>query len=205
MRTFQSDRNHNAMLFEPLSDLLANGGANEVGLVLVGSGPGSYSGTRVGIAAAQGVAFGGGFQILSGAGIRFVHPETRCAIMEMKWGLVPDMAGFPLWRGNVRDDVIRELTYTNREFSGVEAHGFGFATHVTETPLEDALALAKVIANKHPQAMRGAKTLCNEMQHVSDADLLRAESREQVKVMRTPNQIEAVMASMQKRKPVFVD
>ena len=157
------------------------------------------------IAAAQGVAFGGGFQILSGADIRFVHPETRCAIMEMKWGLVPDMAGFPLWRGNVRDDVIRELTYTNREFSGVEAHSFGFATHVSETPLEDALALAEVIANKHPQAMRGAKTLCNEIQHVSDADLLRAESREQVKVMRTPNQIEAVMASMQKRKPVFVD
>ncbi len=76
------------------------------------------------IAAAHGVAFGGGFQILSGADIRFIHPDTRCAIMEMKWGLVPDMAGFPLWRGNARDDVIRELTYTNREFSGTEAHAW---------------------------------------------------------------------------------
>jgi enoyl-CoA hydratase/carnithine racemase len=92
------------------------------------------------IAAAHGVAFGGGFQILSGADVRFIHPDTRCAIMEMKWGLVPDMAGFPLWRGNARDDVIRELTYTNREFNGREAHAMGFATHVSETPLEDALA-----------------------------------------------------------------
>ncbi len=157
------------------------------------------------IVAAHGVCFGGGFQILSGADIRFIHPDTRCAIMEMKWGLVPDMAGFPLWRGNVRDDVIRELTYTNREFRGTEAHALGFATHVSETPLEDALALARVIAGKHPAAMRGAKRLCNAMADLSDAELLAMESAEQLKVMRTPNQIEAVMAEMQKRKAVFAE
>jgi enoyl-CoA hydratase/carnithine racemase len=157
------------------------------------------------IAAAHGVAFGGGFQILAGADIRFIHPETRCAIMEMKWGLVPDMAGFPLWRGNVRDDVIRELTYTNREFKGTEAHALGFATHLTETPLEDALALARVIAGKHPAAMRGAKRLCNAMADATDTDLLVMESAEQAKVMRTPDQMEAVMAEMQKRKPVFAE
>lgn len=157
------------------------------------------------IAAAKGVAFGGGFQILSGADIRIVHPDTRCAIMEMKWGLVPDMAGFPLWRGNVRDDILRELTYTNREFNGVEAHAMGFATHVSDAPKEHAMKLAKTIANKHPQAIRGAKALCNAMHHATDQDLLVAESAEQLKVMRTPNQIEAVMASMQKRKPEFVD
>ncbi|MFN4024636.1 MAG: crotonase/enoyl-CoA hydratase family protein [Hyphomonas sp.] len=157
------------------------------------------------IAAAHGVAFGGGFQILSGADIRFIHPETRCAIMEMKWGLVPDMAGFPLWRGNVRDDVLRELTYTNREFRGSEAHALGFATHVSENPLEDALALARVMAGKHPAAMRGAKILCNAMADATDAELLQLESDEQGKVIRTPNQMEAVMAEMQKRKAVFAE
>ena len=70
------------------------------------------------IAAAHGVVFGGGLQILSGADVKFIHPETRCAVMEMKWGLVPDMAGYPLWRENVRGDILRELTYTNREFTG---------------------------------------------------------------------------------------
>ena len=157
------------------------------------------------IAAAHGVAFGGGFQILSGADIRIVHPGTRCAIMEMKWGLVPDMAGFPLWRTMVRDDVLRELTYTNREFNGAEAHRLGFATHVSEDPHADALALAKVIANKNPHAIRGAKRLCNLIGHASDADLLIAETDEQLKVIRTPNQQEAMMAEMEKRKPVFVD
>lgn len=157
------------------------------------------------IAAAHGVAFGGGFQILSGADIRFIHPETRCAIMEMKWGLVPDMAGYPLWRGNVRDDILRELTYTNREFSGREAAEMGFATHVSETPLEDAMALAKVIALKNPHAMRASKRLFNAMADASDADLLQAESDEQSKIIRKPNQMEAVMAEMQKRRPEFTD
>lgn len=157
------------------------------------------------IAAAHGVAFGGGFQILSGADIRIVHPETRCAIMELKWGLVPDMAGFPLWRTQVRDDVLRELTYTNREFSGAEAKELGFVTHVDFEPHTQALDLARVIASKNPHAIRGAKRLCNLVGHASDAELLMAETTEQLKVIRTPNQIEAVMANMEKRAPVFVD
>jgi len=157
------------------------------------------------IAAAHGVAFGGGFQILSGADIRIAHPETRCAIMELKWGLVPDMAGFPLWRTLVRDDVLRELTYTNREFSGVEAHALGFVSHLAEDPYAKAIELARIIANKNPHAIRGAKRLCNLVGHASDAELLMAETTEQLKVIRTPNQVEAVMANMEKRAPVFVD
>jgi enoyl-CoA hydratase/carnithine racemase len=157
------------------------------------------------IAAAHGVAFGGGFQILSGADIKIAHPDTRCAIMEMKWGLVPDMAGFPLWRGLVREDVLRELTYTNREFSGTEALAHGFVTHVSDDPLAHAMVLAHEIANKNPHAMRGAKRLCNMIGDASDAELLLAETVEQLKVIRTPNQMEAVMAGMAKRVPVFVD
>ncbi len=157
------------------------------------------------IAAGHGVIFGGGLQVFSGADIRFIHPQTRCAVMEMKWGLVPDMAGFPLWRGNVREDVLRELTYTNREFTGAEAQAMGFATQVSNTPLEAALALARTIAAKHPAAMQAAKRLFNAMQDATDAELLMMESEEQQKIIRTPNQVEAVMAEMQKRKPVFAE
>jgi tRNA threonylcarbamoyl adenosine modification protein YeaZ len=53
-RSFQSDRSHNAELFRPLQELMAE--KPKLELVIAGSGPGSYSGTRVGIAAAQGVA-----------------------------------------------------------------------------------------------------------------------------------------------------
>jgi enoyl-CoA hydratase/carnithine racemase len=157
------------------------------------------------IAAVHGVAFGGGFQIMSGADIRVAHPDTRCAIMELKWGLVPDMAGFPLWRTLVRDDVLRELTYTNREFSGSEAFALGFVSHLSDTPHAKAMEIAQIIAAKNPQAIRGAKRLCNAVGHMSDADLLLLETEEQMKVIRTPNQIEAVMANMEKRSPIFAD
>ncbi len=157
------------------------------------------------IAAVHGVAFGGGFQIMSGADLRIARPDARMAIMEMKWGLVPDMAGVALWRTLVRDDLLRELTYTNREFSGAEAAVMGFVTRLADDPLAEALALAAEIAGKNPQAVRGAKRLYNEAADVDGPAVLLAESREQKAVIRTPNQIEAVMANIQKRAPGFVD
>ena len=157
------------------------------------------------IMAVHGVAFGAGSQIMAAADIRIVHPDTRIAIMEMKWGLVPDVAGMALWRTQVADDVLREMIYTNRVFSGTEAKALGFATHVSDDPLAQGLELARVIAAKNPHAVRGAKRLCNMLADASDAELLQAESDEQVLVIRKPNQIEAVMAEMQKRPPVFVD
>ena len=157
------------------------------------------------IAAVHGVCFGGGLQIASGADIRVVHPATRMAVMEMKWGLVPDMGGYALWRGLVRDDILRELTYTNREFSGEEALGLGFATMIDDDPLARATALAETIANKNPDAIRGSKRLFKVMQEEGEDAILLAESREQDGVMRTPNQVEAVMAEMEKRPPRFAD
>ena len=155
------------------------------------------------IAAVHGIAFGGGFQIMSGADIRFIHPDTRCSIMEMKWGLVPDMGGFPLWRGSVREDQLRQLIYTNEEFSGTAAHSMGFATHVADNPVEAAMTLARVIAGKNPAAVRGSKRICNLLGEASDAELLMAESVEQDKVIGQPNQIEAVTAQMESRAANF--
>ncbi len=157
------------------------------------------------IAAVHGVAFGAGSQIMAAADIRYVHPDTRIAIMEMKWGLVPDVAGMALWRTQVADDVLREMIYTNRQFNGHEAKAMGFATHVSDDPLQSALELARIIALKNPHAVRGAKRLCNMLADASDGEILQAESDEQEKVIRTPNQMEAVMAEMQKRKPAFSD
>ncbi|WP_284126586.1 crotonase/enoyl-CoA hydratase family protein [Parerythrobacter aestuarii] len=157
------------------------------------------------IAAVHGVCFGGGLQIASGADIRIVHPETRMAIMEMKWGLVPDMGGYPLWRGLVRDDLLRELIYTNREFTGAEAQALGLATHVDEDPHARATDLARVMADRNPHAMQAAKRIANKMYDATAADLLIEESVEQDAIIRSPNQVEAVMAGMAKRKAAYAE
>ncbi|WP_342657883.1 crotonase/enoyl-CoA hydratase family protein [Sphingomonas sp. NY01] len=157
------------------------------------------------IAAVHGVAFGGGFQIMSGADIRLAHPATRFAIREMHWGLVPDMAGVALWRGMVRDDVVRELTYTAREFSAEEAQAFGFVTRLTEDPMGSARDLARVIAARSPDAVREAKGLLAVAADGDAATILRAESAAQLRLMRGANQREAVMANLEKRAARFLD
>ena len=157
------------------------------------------------IAAVHGVAFGGGFQVALGADIRFVAPDTKMSVMEIKWGLVPDMAGIALMRRLARADVVRELTYSGRVFSGAEALSLGFATRVCEDPYAQAMAFAREIAGKSPDAIRADKRLLKLAESADDAAILLAESAEQVAVLGSPNQIEAVTANLQKRAPRFVD
>ena len=157
------------------------------------------------IAAVHGTCLGGGLQIMAGADIRYIHPDTKLSIMEMKWGIVPDMAGTQLWSTYVREDIIRELTYTARVFSGTEAGEYGFATHLCDDPLVAAQDTAEQIANKNPHAIRAAKRLINNQRQPDIAAGLMAESVEQTALMKTPNQVEAVMANIEKRAPKFSD
>jgi enoyl-CoA hydratase/carnithine racemase len=155
------------------------------------------------IAAVHGVAFGGGFQLMLGADMRYAAPDTKLSVMEMKWGLVPDMAGTALMRHLMRDDVIRELTYTARIFTAEEGAHLGVITRLSADPRAEALATAAEIAAKNPDAVRAAKRMLNAAPTASDAEALMTESREQTAIIGKPNQVEAVMAQLQKRAPKF--
>jgi enoyl-CoA hydratase/carnithine racemase len=155
------------------------------------------------IAAVHGVAFGGGLQIALGADIRLVTPDAKLSVMEIKWGLIPDMTGAQTLRRLVRLDVAKELTFSGRVVSGQEAAQLGLATRVSEKPLDDALALAAEIAQKSPDAIRAAKQLLNDSGLMSLEDGLRLEERLQLGLIGSPNQVEAVHANMEKRAPRF--
>lgn len=158
------------------------------------------------IAAVHGVAFGGGFQLALGADIRVASPDTRFSIMEIRWGLVPDMAGTQLMRHLARDDVIRELTYTGRTFSADEAFAFGFVTRVCQSPHQKALTVAREIAENSPEAVRAAKRLLNDATTDWSAEHgLLAESCAQDRLMGSENQREAVSAGLERRVPLFKD
>lgn len=156
------------------------------------------------IAAVHGVAFGGGFQLALGADMRFLSQDARMSIMEIKWGLVPDMAGTPILASLVRDDILRELTYTGRIFSAQEAQSYGLATRVCDDPRAAALEVAREIAGKSPDAIRAAKRMLNNLS-VDPAAALLAESVEQQKLLGSPNQTESVRANLEKRAPRFAD
>lgn len=155
------------------------------------------------IAAVHGVAFGAGLQIMSGADIRIGTAGLKLSIRETKWGLIPDMAGIALWKTLVRDDILRELTYSGREFSGRDAERYGFLTSVSESPWDDALELAREMAARSPDAITAAKRLFNLAADAGTAEILLRESEEQLALKGTANQREAVAAGLEQRPPVF--
>lgn len=158
------------------------------------------------IAAVHGVCYGGGVQIAAGADIRIVHPEAKLSIREMYWGLVPDMSGTRTLKHLLRQDVLKELTYTARVVSGTEAVALGLCTRASEDPLAAAMELAAQIAASSPTTMRAAKKLIDQAYLIPDDETgLALEEELQRSLLGSPNQIEAVQANLEKRPASFSD
>jgi enoyl-CoA hydratase/carnithine racemase len=135
------------------------------------------------IAAVHGVAFGGGLQIALGADVRIVHPDAQMSVMEIRWGLVPDMAGCVFLTELVRGDVARDLVFTGRIVKGEAAVSLGLATRTSDDPLAAAMAYAQQVAAANPHAIRAAKRLLNAASPVDAAGVLRLEAAEQQRLI----------------------
>lgn len=157
------------------------------------------------IAAVHGPAFGGGFQLMLPADMRLISPDAILSVAEVRWGLVPDMAGTQLLPRLVGMDVAKELTLTGRVVTGEEAGQIGLATRVVDDPRAEAITLAREIAARNPDAVRVAKSLLDDAWHVSLGDGLAAERAAMNKIMGSPNQLEAVRARLEKRPAVFTE
>ncbi len=157
------------------------------------------------VAALHGHVLGGGLQIALGADIRIAAPDATLSVMEVRWGLLPDMTGPQTLVRLVGLDVAKELVFTGRRISGAEAHGLGLVTHVDDDPRAAATALATEVAGRNPEAVQGAKALLNAAGTRPLEECLVDESRRMEALIGSPNQIEAVMAEMEGRPPVFDD
>lgn len=155
------------------------------------------------ICALHGVAYGGGFQIAMGADIRIAHPASKLSVMEIKWGIIPDMSASQTLRDLVRLDVAKELTFTGRIVEGEEARELGLVTYLNEHPLEQAMAMARDIAGRNPDAVSSAKYLLENSAHGDAVEGLRMEEKLQAKLLGTSNQMEAIMAGMEGRPAEF--
>ena len=157
------------------------------------------------IAAVTGNALGGGLQIALGADIRIVSPDARMSVLEIRWGLVPDMTGTQLLPELVGRDVAKELTFTGRMVSGEEAVALGLATRVDPDPRQAALELARSIAGRSPDAVRAAKRLLDLAGRADLETGFAAEQKEIGALVGSPNQAEAVAAEFEQRPPRFTD
>ena len=157
------------------------------------------------IAAVHGHALGGGIQIALGADIRIVHPDTQLSVREVHWGLVPDMTGTLTLRSLVRADIAKELVFTARVFDGREAYALGLATKLSDNPFDEAMSMARQIADRSPDAVRAAKVLLNGLFNAGAAEQFAEERRLIGSLIGRPNQVEAVMANFEKRAAAFTD
>ena len=157
------------------------------------------------IAAIHGACIGGGLQIALGADIRIVAPDATLAIREIVYGLIPDMSISATLTRLIPIDVAKELTWTGRDIDGREAVALGLATRVSDTPLDDARALAKTIAGHMPETIRAGKQLWNQAPHLDPKAALALETELQIPLVGSKNQMEAVQARFMKRTPNFDD
>lgn len=157
------------------------------------------------IAAVHGHALGGGIQLALGADIRIAAPDTKMSVLEIRWGLVPDMTGTQALVNLVGLDVAKELTFSGRTVGAEEALQLGLVTQIADDPRAAALAMAADIATKSPHAIRAAKRLFNQASKLGTADGFAAERLEIGRLIGSANQAESVKAFFEKRDPVFVD
>lgn len=157
------------------------------------------------IAALHGHVLGGGLQIALGADIRMATADAQLSVMEVRWGLLPDMTGPQALVRLCGLDVAKELVFTGRRISGAEGADLGLVTHVVDDPLEAARTLAAEVAARNPQAVQGAKALLNAAGTRPLEESLVDESQRMQDLIGSPNQVEAVMAELEGRSPVFAD
>ena len=157
------------------------------------------------IAALHGAAFGGGLQIALGADIRIAAPDARLSVMEVKWGLIPDMGITRTLPRLVSIDVAKELTYTGRVVSGTEAAALRLVTRVADHPLVAAEQLAAEIAARSPDAVRRAKRLYDKSWTGAAPATLALEAQLQLELLGSPNQLAAVAAGLSGEAAEFVD
>jgi enoyl-CoA hydratase/carnithine racemase len=157
------------------------------------------------VAAIHGNCLGGGLQIALAADIRIATPDAKLSVMEIKWGLIPDMSITRTLPRLVGIDVAKELAYTGRVFSGAEALELGVVTHVAEDSLAAAQELAAEMAQRSPDAVRGVKRLFDESWTDGPEQTLALEAELQLALLGSANQLAAVSAGMTKEPAQFVD
>ena len=153
------------------------------------------------IAVIHGQCFGGGLQIALAADFRIATPDSELSVMEIKWGLIPDMTGSVTLRELLPMDQAKELTLTGRVLSGTEAGAMNLVTRVSEEPAAEAEQLAAALIERSPDAVAAGKKLFQITWCTDETSAFDTESRLQFRLLGRANQREAMNANFGKRKP----
>lgn len=154
-------------------------------------------------AAIQGHCYGGGMQLALGADFRFSRPDAEFSVMEIKWGLIPDMSGMVTLRELVPMDLAKRLIMTAEVFSGEQARAWNLVTELAEDPVAAAHELLRQIATRSPDAVAAAKGLLQDTWQADVDQALAAERRWQRRLLVGENQRIALKRNLKKAEIDF--
>lgn len=155
------------------------------------------------LAVLHGCCYGGALQIALGADFRFATPDCEFAILEAKWGLVPDMSGTVTLRELLPMDQAKRLAMTGKTFSGVEAKALHLVTEVGDDPLALAEGLVAELRTRSPDAVAATKQLFHETWLAPPRAAFATESWRQVRLLLGRNQRVAMRSNFAKKPPEF--
>ncbi len=155
------------------------------------------------LAAIHGHCFGGGVQIALGADYRFTTPDAQWSVLEVKWGLIPDMSGIQSLSQQVGLDHAKRLTMTGEVITGERAVEIGLASEVADDPYAAALALAERLTTRSPDSVAATKRLFERTWNAGPRRTFARERIEQVRMFFAANTAVARKAAVARVDPDF--
>jgi methylglutaconyl-CoA hydratase len=160
---------------------------------------------KVFLAAINGFALGGGFELALACDLRLVSTSAELGLPEVGLGIIPGGGGTQRLARAVGVARAKDLVLTARRIDAVEALAFGVVTRAAppERLPEAALAMAAEVARNAPISLRQAKRAIDGGFHLPLAEALELEHRMYQDCLGTKDRLEALAAFAQKRRPVF--
>ncbi len=140
------------------------------------------------IAQIHGHCFGGGLQIALGADFRIASPGAQFAVMEVKYGLVPDMSGTVTLRELLPMDQIKLLAMTGEVINAEQALSMGLITRIADDPAAATQEIIGRLLTRSPDALAATKAMFQENWRATERSALANERRFQRKMFVSKNQ-----------------
>lgn len=157
------------------------------------------------VAAVQGHALGAGFQLALACDLRVAAEDVSFGMLEIRFGLLPDLGGNGRLAALVGPAVAKELVWTGRQLDAAEAQRLGLANRVVAPAAleEESTALAEALAAAAPLPVRASKAIIDHAASAPIEDLMDEEARAQNHMLGSDDHREAVAAFFEKRAPEF--
>jgi enoyl-CoA hydratase len=157
------------------------------------------------IAAVNGIAFGGGCELVESTHIALAADTAVFSKAEINIGIIPTFGGTQRLPRNIGRKAATELILTGRRFDAAEAARLGLVNRVlpSEALLDAALALAAELATKPPLTLAAALTAIHRGMDASIDDGLAIEEAAFARIVPTRDAREGIAAFLEKRSPSY--